>query len=45
MRETGVPGFPVVSWDHHTGLMREVRSYDMLDNEPPKSPTMPHEEA
>ena len=32
----------MVSWDHHTGLLREVRPYEILDNEPQKVRKMPH---
>ena len=35
----------VVSWDHHTGLMRDVRPYEILDNELQKVRKMPHEKA
>ena len=40
-----IPSTAVVSWDRHTGLIREVRPYDMLSNAPPKVRTMPHEKA
>src|SRR5262249_22136995 len=33
------------AWDHHTGLMREVRPYELLANEPQKVRKMPHEKA
>ena len=52
--QAGVPKFvavgtvytdPVVSWDHHMGLIREVRSYKTRNNEPQKVRKMPHEKA
>ena len=47
----GVPRWPsrskyrVVSWDHHMGLIREVRPYKTRNNAPQKVRKMPHEKA